>query len=89
MHQTGRDSDFPQIIDKIPRIGRGHTGIMKDSGGFDQRIVDFTPPLSRRKGALTGKGKLVTMTERKASWHRIMRERVVAKDIECRKKPDK
>jgi integrase len=27
-------------------------GVMKDSGGFDQRIVDFTPPLVRRKAWL-------------------------------------
>jgi len=39
-------------------------GVMKDSGGFFERIVDFTEPLSRRKDALTGKGKLVPVTSR-------------------------
>lgn len=34
-------------------------GVMKNSGGFDQRIVDFTGPLKRRKLSLDGKGKLV------------------------------
>lgn len=39
-------------------------GVMKDSGGFFERIVDFTEPLSRRKKALKGKGKLVPVTAR-------------------------
>jgi len=37
-------------------------GVMKDSGGFDQRIVDFTEPLRRRKAWLKErKGKIIPM----------------------------
>lgn len=40
-------------------------GVMKDSGGFSERIVDFTPPLTRRAGKLCGKtGKLVPVPDR-------------------------
>jgi integrase len=35
-------------------------GAMKDSGGYDQRIVDFTEPLNRRKEWLAEqKGKII------------------------------
>jgi integrase len=34
-------------------------GVGKNTGGFLERIVDFTDPLTRRKDQLTGKGKLV------------------------------
>lgn len=34
-------------------------GVGKDTGGFLERIVDFTEPLARRRAELKGKGKLV------------------------------
>ena len=39
-------------------------GVGKDTGGFLERIVDFTDPLTRRKDQLKGKGKLVPVTAR-------------------------
>ena len=45
-------------------------GVMKDSGGFFERIVDFTEPLNRRKEAFSGTGKLVPVTSRRFHYAR-------------------
>lgn len=45
-------------------------GVMKDSGGFFERIIDFTPPLTRRKRSLKGKGKLVPVVTKTFHLHR-------------------
>jgi site-specific recombinase XerD len=46
-------------------------GAMKDSGGFDQRIVDFTEPLKRRKGWLAKqKGKIIPVASETLHTHR-------------------
>lgn len=45
-------------------------GVMKDSGGFFERIIDFTDPLARRKGAFTGSGKLVPVVTKTFHLHR-------------------
>ena len=45
-------------------------GIMKDSGGFFERIVDFTAPLNRRKKLLKGKGKLIPVVTKTFHLHR-------------------
>jgi integrase len=50
-------------------------GVGKDTGGFLERIVDFTDPLTRRKDQLTGKGKLVPIP--KDEFH-AMRRGIVA-----------
>jgi integrase len=45
-------------------------GVMKDSGGFDQRIVNFTEPLTRRRRLLEKlacefhRGKLIPVSDR-------------------------
>lgn len=39
-------------------------GVMKDSGGFSERIVDFTPPLERRRKGLSGSGRLIPVSSR-------------------------
>lgn len=59
-------------------------GVMKDSGGYDQRIVDFTKPLTRRKDALKGSGKLVPFSVE--TFHE--RRTVVAKAIGLAAWPD-
>jgi integrase len=44
---------------------------MKDSGGFDQRIVDFTEPLKRRKAWLAKqKGRIIPMASETLHTHR-------------------
>ena len=53
-----RRMDWADIDTKAGEI-HIRPGVMKDSGGFFERIIDFTPPLSRRKNALKGKGKLI------------------------------
>ena len=46
-------------------------GAMKDSGGFDQRIVDFTEPLKRRRAWLAKqKGKIIPMASETLHAHR-------------------
>jgi integrase len=46
-------------------------GAMKDSGGFDQRIVDFTEPLTRRKEWLAEqKGKIIPVALETLHTHR-------------------
>jgi integrase len=46
-------------------------GAMKDSGGYDQRIVDFTEPLRRRKAWLAKQsGKIITMASETLHGHR-------------------
>ncbi len=46
-------------------------GAMKDSGGFDQRIVDFTEPLRRRKAWLAKqKGKIIPVASETLHTHR-------------------
>lgn len=46
-------------------------GAMKDSGGFDQRIVDFTEPLKRRKAWFAKqKGKIVPVASETLHTHR-------------------
>jgi integrase len=46
-------------------------GAMKDSGGFDQRIVDFTEPLKRRRAWLAKqKGKIILMASETLHAHR-------------------
>ena len=46
-------------------------GAMKDSGGFDQRIVDFTEPLNRRKEWLAEqKGKIIPVASETLHTHR-------------------
>lgn len=46
-------------------------GVMKDSGGYDQRIVDFTKPITKRKKLFKNKsGKLVPITSRKFHYAR-------------------
>ena len=46
-------------------------GAMKDSGGFDQRIVDFTEPLKRRKAWLAKqKGKIIPVASETLHTHR-------------------
>jgi integrase len=46
-------------------------GAMKDSGGFDQRIVDFTEPLKRRRAWLAKQsGKIITMASETLHAHR-------------------
>jgi len=45
-------------------------GVMKDSGGFFERVVDFTEPLKRRAESLTGKGPLIPTTKRKLHYAR-------------------
>ena len=46
-------------------------GVAKDSGGFDQRIVDFTPPLTRRRTWLgKQKGPIVPMASETFHHHR-------------------
>lgn len=51
-------------------------GVMKDSGGFLERIVDFTAPLEKRKAELKGEGKLVPIRQR--DFHHL-RDAIVAK----------
>jgi integrase len=44
---------------------------MKDSGGFDQRIVDFTEPLRRRRSWLAKqKGKIIPVASETLHTHR-------------------
>jgi integrase len=46
-------------------------GAMKDSGGFDQRIVDFTEPLKRRRAWLAKqKGKIIPCASETLHAHR-------------------
>ena len=46
-------------------------GAMKDSGGFDQRIVDFTEPLKRRKAWLAKQsGKIIPVASETLHTHR-------------------
>ena len=46
-------------------------GVMKDSGGFDQRIVDFTEPLKRRKAWLAKQsGKIIPVASETLHAHR-------------------
>lgn len=46
-------------------------GAMKDSGGYDQRIVDFTEPLRRRKAWLAKqKGKIIPVAAETLHGHR-------------------
>jgi integrase len=46
-------------------------GVMKDSGGFDQRIVDFTEPLRRRRAWLAKqKGKIIPVASETLHTHR-------------------
>lgn len=46
-------------------------GAMKDSGGFDQRIVDFTEPLKRRKDWLAEqRGKIIPVASETLHTHR-------------------
>jgi integrase len=46
-------------------------GAMKDSGGYDQRIVDFTEPLKRRRAWLAKQsGKIITMASETLHGHR-------------------
>jgi integrase len=46
-------------------------GAMKDSGGFDQRIVDFTEPLKRRKAWIAKqKGKIIPVASETLHTHR-------------------
>lgn len=46
-------------------------GVMKDSGGFDQRIVDFTEPLKRRRAWLAKqKGKIIPVASETLHTHR-------------------
>lgn len=46
-------------------------GAMKDSGGFDQRIVDFTEPLKRRRAWLAKqKGKIIPVASETLHTHR-------------------
>ena len=46
-------------------------GAMKDSGGYDQRIVDFTEPLKRRKARLAKqKGKIIPVASETLHTHR-------------------
>jgi len=46
-------------------------GAMKDSGGFDQRIVDFTEPLNRRKAWLAKQsGKIIPVASETLHTHR-------------------
>jgi integrase len=46
-------------------------GAMKDSGGFDQRIVDFTEPLNRRKDWMAEqKGKIIPVASETLHTHR-------------------
>ena len=46
-------------------------GAMKDSGGFDQRIVDFTEPLKRRKAWISKqKGKIIPVASETLHTHR-------------------
>ena len=46
-------------------------GAMKDSGGYDQRIVDFTEPLKRRKAWLAKqKGKIIPVASETLHTHR-------------------
>jgi integrase len=46
-------------------------GAMKDSGGFDQRIVDFTEPLRRRRAWLAKqKGKIIPVASETLHTHR-------------------
>jgi integrase len=46
-------------------------GVMKDSGGFDQRIVDFTEPLRRRRSWLAKqKGKIIPVASETLHTHR-------------------
>jgi integrase len=46
-------------------------GAMKDSGGFDQRIVDFTEPLKRRKAWLAKQsGKIIGVASETLHAHR-------------------
>lgn len=46
-------------------------GVMKDSGGYDQRIVDFTEPLTRRKKWLAKqKGKIIGIASETLHAHR-------------------
>lgn len=51
-------------------------GVMKDSGGFDQRIVDFTPPLKRRKRLFPKKLKGKLMPVEVSVFQRYRRELV-------------
>ena len=59
-------------------------GVMKDSGGFAERIVDFTDPLRRRIDQLTGEGKLVPVTPRDFHYTR----RVIAQQLGWASWPD-
>lgn len=59
-------------------------GVMKDSGGFFERIVDFTDPLSRRVEVFTGEGKLVPVTSRRFHYARA----ALAKALEWETWPD-
>jgi integrase len=46
-------------------------GAMKDSGGYDQRIVDFTEPLNRRKEWLAKQsGKIIPVASETLHTHR-------------------
>ena len=46
-------------------------GAMKDSGGYDQRIVDFTEPLKRRRAWLAKqKGKIIPVASETLHTHR-------------------
>jgi integrase len=46
-------------------------GVMKDSGGFDQRIVDFTEPLTRRRAWLRKQsGKIIPVASETLHTHR-------------------
>jgi integrase len=55
------------------RTGQIHVppGAMKDSGGFDQRIVDLTEPLKRRRAWLAKqKGKIIPLASETLHTHR-------------------
>jgi integrase len=55
------------------RTGQIHVppGAMKDSGGFDQRIVDLTEPLKRRRAWLAKqKGKIIPVASETLHTHR-------------------
>lgn len=67
-------------------------GVQKDSGGFDERIVDFTPPLTRRVEQLKGSGLIIPArfkSDNAVRRERMLHEarRAVAKALEWKEWP--
>jgi integrase len=62
--------DWSQVNTKSGQI-HVPPGVMKDSGGFDQRIVDFTEPLKRRRAWLAKQsGKIIPVASETLHTHR-------------------